>query len=60
MAGRVQCEDCEHYDYDEFTDSYECNVSLDEDEYEKYVSRRVKSCPYYRHYDEYKMVRKQN
>ena len=61
MAGqRSLCEDCEHYDYDEVTDTYECNVNLDEDEYEKYVSGRIKSCPYYRHYDEYKLVRKQN
>lgn len=58
--GRSQCEDCEHYDYSEYTESYECNVSLDEDEYARYAARQSKGCPYYKPYDEYKTVRKQN
>ena len=32
-----RCESCEFYDYDEDSDSYCCNVGLDQDEYEKFV-----------------------
>ena len=32
----------------------------DEDEYERYCSRKYSSCPYYHSGDEYKTVRKQN
>ena len=60
MAGRVQCEDCEHYDYDEMTDTYACNVNLDEDEMERFLRQSMDSCHYFQLYDEYKIVRKQN
>ena len=54
------CESCVHYDYDEDYDDYVCLVNLDEDEYLRFSQSSVKSCPYYRYYDEYKSVRKQN
>ena len=66
MKGRIsvpaknQCEDCEHYDYDEYTDEYVCTMNLDEDEYVRYLTKDRRGCPYYRQYDEYKTVRKQN
>ncbi len=57
-AGR--CEDCEFYDFDEEADAYVCKVSLDEDELADFLAGRTGRCPYYRYYDEYKSVRKQN
>ena len=56
----ANCESCEFFDYNEDTDSYECSVNLDEDEYLKYMESSFDSCPYYQLYDEYKTVRRQN
>ena len=53
------CESCEFYTYDEYTDSYSCNLSLDEDEMVDYLGRNTATCHYYRYYDEYKSVNKQ-
>jgi len=53
------CETCEFYDYDEYTDSYHCTVSLDEDEMNDFLGQNTGSCHYYRFYDEYKSVHKQ-
>ena len=54
------CESCEHYDYDEEFEEYYCKINLDEDEYLRYISSKNQSCPYYKFYDEYKSVQKQN
>lgn len=54
------CESCEFYDYDEEWEEYVCNISLDEDEMIDFLGRNTGRCPYYRYYDEYKSVRKQN
>ncbi|MBQ8163578.1 MAG: hypothetical protein IJZ93_04335 [Clostridia bacterium] len=54
------CESCEHYDYDEYIDDYVCKIDLDEDEYLDYLTKKSSSCPYYKFYDEYKSVQKQN
>lgn len=54
------CEDCVFYDYDEDWDSYVCTMNLDEDEMVRFLSGDNRSCPYYRYYDEYKSVQKQN
>lgn len=54
-AGR--CEDCVYYDTDE-DGVAECCLSLDEDEY--YRALHNSTCPYFRFYDEYKSVQKQN
>ncbi len=54
------CESCEFYDYDEFYESYSCRVNLDQDDQIRFISGDSASCPYYRYYDEYKSVQKQN
>ena len=54
------CESCEFYDYDEYYDDYYCKVNIDQDERESYISGSNNFCPYYRFYDEYKSVQKQN
>lgn len=56
----VQCESCVYYDYDEESEMYVCMKELDEDEYERFTQSRTADCPYYKLYDEYKTVRKQN
>lgn len=56
----VRCEDCLYYDMDDETGDYECTVSLDEDDYYRYSLGGARHCPYYRYYDEYKSVQKQN
>ncbi len=56
----VRCEDCLYYDIDDDTGDYACTVSLDEDDYYRYITGGTKACPYYRYYDEYKSVAKQN
>ncbi len=53
------CDSCEFYDYDEYTDSYTCQMHLDEDEMLQFLSGTYNHCPYYRYYDEYKSVHKQ-
>ena len=55
----ASCESCEFYEYDEYTDSYSCNLALDEDEMGALLGGRVRECPYYRYYDEYTSVHKQ-
>mgnify|MGYP004624909303 CR=1 FL=1 len=54
------CETCEFYVYDDMTDEYICDISLDEDEMADFIYGQTRNCPYYRYYDEYKSVQKQN
>ena len=56
----TNCESCVHYDYDEDTDTYVCGMDLDEDDQVRFTQKQTRACPYYRFYDEYKSVRKQN
>ncbi len=56
----TNCESCLYYDYDEELDAYVCTMSLDEDECLRFLNGSNASCPYYRFYDEYKSVQKQN
>ena len=56
----ADCENCQYYDYDEEYDSYMCIMNLDEDDLIRVMHSGAGSCPYYRYYDEYTMVRKQN
>lgn len=56
----ANCDSCEFFDYNEDTDSYECSVNLDEDDYYRFACGQTRECPYYRYYDEYKSVQKQN
>ena len=55
----TQCEMCAYYDYDEEWEEYVCSMDMDEDEMVRFYESRT-SCPYFKFYDEYKMVRKQN
>ncbi|MBQ7036742.1 MAG: hypothetical protein IJN74_04535 [Clostridia bacterium] len=56
----TQCETCAYYVYDDELEEYECTMQLDEDDISTFYSGRKNTCPYYRFYDEYKMVQKQN
>mgnify|MGYP003318244424 CR=1 FL=1 len=56
----TNCDMCVNYVYDEDYECYTCLVNLDEDEMERLASSRYSSCPYYKFYDEYKTVQKQN
>lgn len=58
--GPVNCETCMYYIYDETDDVYMCDISLDEDEMERFLTDTFRDCPYYCLYDEYMIVRKQN
>ena len=55
----TNCEDCNNFIYDEESETYYCQMDLDEDEYMKFISASFYNCPYYDPYDEYKIVRKQ-
>ena len=46
--------------YDEEIDADICDVDLDEDEYLRFITAATDECPYFRFFDEYKSVRKQN
>ena len=54
------CDDCLYFDYDEEIDGYVCTVNMDEDDAVSFLYKRTDSCPFYRYYDEYKSVQKQN
>ena len=49
-----------NYTYDEDMEMMVCAVELDQDEYARFVTGSVCSCPYFRMGDEYSVVRKQN
>ena len=59
MSVTLSCDNCVHYVYNEDYESYECLVSVDEDEYYSIVTGEYGSCPYYRNDDEYGVVKKQ-
>ncbi len=54
------CESCEYYDYDEEWGESVCKIDMDEDEYLAFLTNKNDNCPYYKYYDEYKSVQKQN
>ncbi len=60
MKRKSTCESCVYYNYDEEYNCYVCEVNLDQDEMEKFVTNTFYNCPYFRFYDEYKTVKKQN
>ena len=59
MSNTKQCEMCAHFIYDDEYEENICNMDRDEDELISFYQSRT-SCPYFKFYDEYKMVRKQN
>ena len=60
MAGKSNCEFCAHYAYDEEDDCYYCDVALDEDDIIKFYQGNTNNCNFFKLYDEYGIVRKQN
>lgn len=54
------CDMCANYCYDEEYDEYYCDISLDEDEYLRFLSSSNESCPYFKNGDEYEVVKHQN
>ena len=55
-----QCDMCAYFDYDDDYEEYVCIMNMDEDEAVRYYGGSHESCPYFRFYDEYKIVQKQN
>ncbi len=54
-----KCESCMFYTYDEVYDDYVCDMDLDEDEMERFLSSRANDCPFWRPGDDYRTARKQ-
>ncbi len=54
-----RCETCLYYSYDDEYDCYCCEMSLDEDEFFRFLHGSFDNCPYFRAGDEYSIVRKQ-
>ena len=57
---KPDCETCQYYDFDDEYGDYICSQMLDEDEMVRVMEHGAADCPYYRFYDEYMLVRKQN
>ena len=55
---KSRCETCEFFEEDD--EGCSCVMNLDEDEFVDFLGRSTGNCPYYRFYDEYKSVQKQN
>lgn len=53
------CDNCVNYVYDEDYECYVCDVNLDEDDMQKFLSGSNFECSYFRLDDEYKVVRHQ-
>ena len=56
----TNCEQCAYNIYDEEYDSFVCSINLDEDEMLRFLGQSDYNCPYFKFYDEYKFVQKQN
>ncbi|MBE6557033.1 MAG: hypothetical protein E7664_04750 [Ruminococcaceae bacterium] len=54
------CETCVYFDYDEDAEADVCTANLDEDDMVRFLGGSTFYCPFYRFYDEYKSVRRQN
>lgn len=54
------CESCVHYDVIDEDGTYGCTVDIDEDEAYAERANAKSECAYYRFYDEYKSVQRQN
>ncbi len=55
----TNCETCAHYEYDEYFECYVCQIDLDEDEMQRFLSGSNFDCPYWQNGDEYAIVKKQ-
>lgn len=54
------CETCAYYDVIDEDGTLGCTVDIDEDECFAERANPRRACPYYKFYDEYTLVRKQN
>jgi len=59
MKTKSNCEYCVNYVYDDDYGCYTCQVSLDQDEMSKFLTKTFDNCPYFQLNDEYKTSRKQ-
>ena len=57
---QTDCATCIYFDFDAETDMEYCDLDLDEDEMVRFLEYPTSACPYYKFYDEYKTVQKQN
>ncbi|MCR4589062.1 MAG: DUF6472 family protein [Lachnospiraceae bacterium] len=53
------CDSCTHYLYDEESESYYCDINLDEDEMYHFLTGSNADCAYYESDNEYLVVRHQ-
>lgn len=60
FMSKTNCETCVNYYYDDELEEYCCDINLDEDEMVRFLTSSNYQCPYYRLYDEYGIVKKQN
>ena len=60
MKGSGRCKDCVYYDWDEEMQEDICTLDLDEDDSERFMNSKEKYCRYYKYYEPYKSVQKQN
>jgi len=57
---KPSCDTCEFFQWDEEMQEYVCEVDMDEDELYRMDAHRDDVCTFYKFYDEYKSVQKQN
>lgn len=57
---KSQCETCVYFDVIDEDGTLGCTVDIDEDEAYRQSADRTYRCPYYKFYDEYKSVQRQN
>lgn len=60
MPSGCQCDECDHFVYDEEWDDYACEIDMDMDDRARLLSDHTAGCPFYQVRDEYRIVRKQN
>lgn len=54
------CETCAHYDVIDDDGTLGCTIDIDEDDAYRERADLRSGCPYYKFYDEYKSVQRQN
>ncbi len=48
---KTACESCANYVYDPESDIMYCDMELDEDEMQRFLTSQTYNCPYYDFYD---------
>ncbi len=56
---KTSCEYCSNYQFDDEYSYYVCEVNLDEDEMNRFLTDSYYNCPYFQFNNEYKIVKKQ-